>query len=214
MKKLLLVFGIVLSLGAKAQNYVPYAKLVKEEVSYKVKLNTEDTDCLDCIQLYIKDKSSAYNSKYSLALYTTGGLGIDMSSQYNNGMTYHYGVSLETDLPEISIGFQYSFGAGLTNEDPTKYINGNAENFTAGFTLNNIGSYYIQHNSQTESVYYGGGIQNITAISTNPDPLVWTAPYGILGINKYFGYNNQFALKAELNIGMVSSVNIGWGIRL
>ena len=209
MKKTLLVLTIIISVGVTAQKYTPYAKLVKEEVSYKVKLDTQDNDCLDCIQLYVKNESLSNKSRYNIAIYTTGGFGMDISSEFNNGATYHYGINIETD----KIGLTYSFGAGLTNEDPTKYINGNSDNYTAGFILNNIGAYYIQHNSQIESVYYGAGIQQITAISTNPDPLVWVAPYGILGINKYYGYNNQFALKAELNIGMVSSVNIGWGIR-
>jgi hypothetical protein len=159
--------------------------------------------------LYVKNSPLENKSKKQATVYATGGFGADLSDEYNGGASYHYGFNIESN----KVGLTFSFGAGLTNEDPTKYIYGDVKNYTAGFTLSNIGAYYIQHMSETKSVYYGAGMQQIKAISTNPDPLVWTAPYGVLGVNRYYGYNNEFALKVELNIGMVSSVNIGWGIR-
>jgi len=209
MKKVLLSLAIIATLGAKAQKYVPYAKLVQEDVSYKVKLNTQDTSCSDCIQLYVKNSPLENKSKKQATVYATGGFGKDFSNEYNGGASYQYGFNVELN----KVGLTYSFGAGLTNEDPTKYINGGAKSYTAGFSLNNIGAYYIEHMSETKSVYCGVGMQQIKAISTNPDPLIWTAPYAILGINKYYGCNSEFALKVELNIGMVTSVNIGWGIK-
>ena len=108
-------------------------------------------------------------------------------------------------------GIEYLHGAEMSNNSPIPYLNGSVKKYVAGSYYRNFG---LHLNSQIENVIlsYGGGIQNVTDITTSGlEPN--TLPYVSLGVGRKFSNDNYF-LKGNLILGKISSIGIGFGIVL
>lgn len=104
-------------------------------------------------------------------------------------------------------GVSYTNGAVLGNEDPTDYINGVSSSYTAGSSYYNIG---IHRNGvfNNENVFVGGGLQNITDITTKGSNEGMYVPYVNVGIKKEIFYG---CVRGEIVISKIPSIGLGWG---
>jgi hypothetical protein len=105
-------------------------------------------------------------------------------------------------------GVNYTNGAVVSNEDPTDYINGVSSSYTAGSSYYNIG---IHRNGvfNNENVFVGGGLQNITDITTKGANEGMYVPYVNVGIKKEIFYGS---VRGEIIISKIPSIGLGWGI--
>jgi hypothetical protein len=105
-------------------------------------------------------------------------------------------------------GVNYTNGAVVSNEDPTNYINGKSSSYTAGSSYYNIG---IHRNGvfNNENVFVGGGLQNITDITTKGKNEGMYVPYVNVGIKKEIFYG---CVRGEIVISKIPSIGLGWGI--
>jgi hypothetical protein len=105
-------------------------------------------------------------------------------------------------------GVSYTNGAVLGNDDPTDYINGVSSSYTAGSSYYNIG---IHRNGvfNNENVFVGGGLQNITDITTKGKNEGMYVPYVNVGIKKEIFYG---CVRGEIVISKIPSIGLGWGI--
>jgi len=105
-------------------------------------------------------------------------------------------------------GVSYMNGATTSNESPNDYINGKSSSYTAGYSYFNIG---IHRNGvfNNENLFVGGGLQDITNISTSGMDKGMYVPYANVGIKKeiFFG-----CVRAEVIISKIPSIGLGWGI--
>jgi hypothetical protein len=88
----------------------------------------------------------------------------------------------------------------------------NSSKYVAGYSMSGIGAYYkFPTKSNMGEYYFGLGYQGLDEIATNNS--LWVkAPYGIVGLKGY--YFNNCELKIEGNIGIISTINFGFGVRL
>ncbi len=104
-------------------------------------------------------------------------------------------------------GVSYTNGVTTSNDDPNDYINGVSSSYTAGSTYYNIG---IHRNGvfNNENLFVGGGLQNITDITTDGFDKGMYVPYVNVGIKKEIFYG---CLRGEVVISKIPSIGIGWG---
>jgi hypothetical protein len=128
-----------------------------------------------------------------------GGFGLNSSISANYGLWADFG----------KWGGSFTNGASLSNEDPTDYIYGNTQKYTAGSSYYNIG---VHKNGvfNNENVFAGGGIQRITNITTNGFEEASTLPYVNVGIKKEILYG---VIRAEVIVSKIPSIGIGWGFK-
>jgi hypothetical protein len=94
------------------------------------------------------------------------------------------------------VGFEYSQGTVNSQKlfpTPTKFTN-------VGVNI-----YYLK------KIIIGGGLQILNSINDNS-----ASPYILLGTNYYFGNNDMFVLRGELNGGAkgITTLSIGLGLNL
>jgi hypothetical protein len=165
---------------------------------------------LASLSSYSQTSSESVITKEDITIGSLSGIGA-LYSQKNNmsANTFSYGAYLNTK----KIGIEFMYGAGLTNNDATDYIYGRAKNYTAGYTVNMFGAYYIVDANQNSSIHLGLGCQNVTSISTDMIETL-SSPYGIFGGTLNIGKTEMFEIKGEVHVGLISSLNVGFGIRL
>ena len=128
-----------------------------------------------------------------------GGVGI------TNMATGSYGGWIDYD----KWGVSFSTGAGLSNEDPTSYIYGKADKYTAGSTFTNFGIHrYGLFASQNISL--GVGIQKSTNITTNGYEKGSTLPYVAVGFNKE---TCAGVFRFEALMSKIPIFGLGWGVK-
>ena len=112
-------------------------------------------------------------------------------------------------------GFQYLYGARVSNDNPTNYIYGKSSSYTAGSTYSNIGAYYnsSKFDDTKINLFFGGGVQLSNDITTEGIKNSYS-PLVILGVAMDLGYNNQYTLRTDFSLSSISSLNIGIGIKL
>ena len=203
MKKLLVFSMLLVSFVSYGQKLVPVIRtdaFGKEYIVYKEVVEEK------------QNKKSNYNNQpqtdYTFSIGTLGGIGNSFNGDFGSGLAYSYGAYIEIGR----VGFEGIFGAGLTNNDPSSYINGNSSKYVAGYSMSGVGAYYkFPTQSNMGEYYFGLGYQGLDEIATN-NPLWVKAPYGIVGLKGY--YFNNCELKIEGNIGVISTINFGFGVRL
>jgi hypothetical protein len=183
----------VIRTDAFGKEYIVYKEIKEEKIRDK--------------KTYDKKFSNWNDDDYKFTIGTIGGIGNNFYKEFGGGVSYSYGVYVEYE----KIGVEIIGGAGLSNQDPTSYINGYSSNYVAGYGMNGIGVYYkfpIQSNKG--SYYLGVGSQRMDEIATN-DPKWVKSPYGIVGIKGY--YFNNCEIKLEANLGIMTTLNFGFGVR-
>lgn len=182
------------------------------EIEYTEKINRLSGEGLISRTLYsykkqinlIVNDAPKENVEDKLAIGTLGGFGLNFSNEVST--TYNYGAYFDLS----TIGFEFGIGAGLTNNNTSAYLSGMSSKYIAGYSINNYGAFYNINKKNNGGYYVGGGLQTISEIATNNSKIT-NAPYGIVGLKGFYG--DFYEIRGELNIGIVSSVSVGFGIR-
>ena len=112
-------------------------------------------------------------------------------------------------------GIQYLYGARVSDESSSNYINGRTNSYTAGSTYNNIGAYGIlpKFDNTEMNIIMGGGIQSSSDITTE-GLKSQTSPLFIVGLQTDLGYMKQYTFRVDASLSQIMSINIGFGIKL
>jgi hypothetical protein len=119
-----------------------------------------------------------------------------------NGFGPNYGAWVDFG----HMGIEYSYGVGLSGDDPTDFINGKAKSYNAGSYYRNYGFYTNDFFFKGSS--FGAGAQVISDITTS-GIITKTLPYFNLGYN--IKLNEDYVVKLNGMVGNISSFNIGVG---
>jgi hypothetical protein len=192
MKKLLGLSMVMLSLSSYGQKLVPVIRtdaFGKEYIVYKE------------IKEEKQKKQSGYvkrNNNLNNSIGVMGGFSLSSSISATYGFWGDFG----------KWGINFTNGAVVSNEDPTNYINGAVSSYTAGSSYYNIG---IHRNGvfNNKNLFVGGGLQDITDITTKGDNEGMYVPYVNVGIKKEIAFGS---VRAEIVISKISSIGLGWGI--
>jgi hypothetical protein len=199
MKKVLVLTMVLLSFVSYGQNLVPVIRtdaFGKEYIVYKEIKEEKQKKQNDYRKYFERDNYKSSNLTNTIGV--MGGFSLMSSISATYGFWGDFG----------KWGISYTNGAVLGNDDPTDYINGVSESYTAGSSYYNIG---IHRNGvfNNENVFVGGGLQNITDITTKGFNEGMYVPYVNIGIKKeiFFG-----CVRGEIVISKISSIGLGWGI--
>ena len=149
--------------------------------------------------------SNAQDYKLQVTIGGISGITFGGSLNANYGGWVDFGIG----------GIQYLSGAVVSNENPSNYINGKSNSYTAGSTYHNIGVFY-NANKFDELKYnliMGGGVQSYTDITTDGLKTGYY-PLVIVGTSFDLGYSKQYTLKLDASISKITSLNVGIGIKL
>lgn len=140
---------------------------------------------------------------------TIGGsasIGITQFFYTGNFSMIGYGAWIDFE----KFGLSYSGGGALSNEDPTNYILGYADKYTAGLVYRNYGVHFHKI-GKDENVFLGAGLQNITDISTDGMRNDYY-PYMNAGWKQNVGQIG--VIRVELLVSKVPTIGLGFGLRL
>ena len=149
----------------------------------------------------------SYGQDYKLQV-TIGGMS---GVTFGGALNANYGGWVDFGIG----GVQYLYGAVVSNDNPSNYINGKSNSYTAGSTYHNIGVFY-NANKFDELKYnliMGGGVQSYTDITTDGLKNGYY-PLVIVGTSFDLGYSKQYTLRLDASISKITSLNFGIGIKL
>ena len=194
MKKLLVLSMLLVSFVSYGQKLVPVIRtdaFGKEYIVYK-EVKEEKKQVIYPTE-YVKHND--YNLSNSIGVMGGFCLGSTISGTY--GFWGDFG----------KWGVSYTNGVTTSNDNPNDYINGKSSSYTAGSTYFNIG---IHRNGvfNNENLFVGGGLQDITDITTSGNDKGMYLPYVSVGIKKDILYG---CLRGEVVISKIPSIGIGWG---
>jgi hypothetical protein len=195
MKKLLVFSMVLASFVSYGQKLVPVIRtdaFGKEYIVYKEVKEENKT------QSNINNRVKRNNNNLTNSIGVMGGFGVMSTFSANYGAWVDFG----------KWGVNFSNGAALSNNDPTDYINGKASSYTAGSSYYNIG---IHKNGvfNNQNLFIGGGLQDITDISTDGFDNGMYVPYLNIGIKKEIFIGS---VRVEAVISKIPSIGLGWGI--
>jgi len=136
---------------------------------------------------------------------TIGGIG---SINFRSSFDANYGGWVDFG----NWGIDFMNGATLSNESPMSYIYGNSKKYTAGSTYQNYGVHKSYRGLDNNYYSYGGGIQNLTDITTSGNENS-VLPYVIFGMGHRFS-NDTYFMKGQVIVSKITSVGFGFGIIL
>ena len=197
MKKLLVFSMLLVSFVSYGQKLVPVIRtdaFGKEYIVYKeIKEEKQKKQNGYSSGRYVRHNN--YNLTNSIGVMGGFCLGSTISATY--GFWGDFG----------KWGVSYTNGVTTSNDSPDDYINGVSSSYTAGSTYYNIG---IHRNGvfNNENLFVGGGLQNITDITTDGFDKGMYVPYVNVGIKKEIIFGS---VRGEVVISKIPSIGIGWG---
>ena len=197
MKKLLVLSMLLVSFVSYGQKLVPVIRtdaFGKEYIVYKeIKEEKQKKQNGYSSGRYVRHNN--YNLTNSIGVMGGFCLGSTISATY--GFWGDFG----------KWGVSYTNGVTTSNDSPDDYINGVSSSYTAGSTYYNIG---IHRNGvfNNENLFVGGGLQNITDITTDGFDKGMYVPYVNVGIKKEIIFGS---VRGEVVISKIPSIGIGWG---
>ena len=197
MKKLLVLLMLLVSFVSYGQKLVPVIRtdvFGKEYIVYKeIKEEKQKKQNGYSSGRYVRHNN--YNLTNSIGVMGGFCLGSTISATY--GFWGDFG----------KWGVSYTNGVTTSNDSPDDYINGVSSSYTAGSTYYNIG---IHRNGvfNNENLFVGGGLQNITDITTDGFDKGMYVPYVNVGIKKEIIFGS---VRGEVVISKIPSISIGWG---
>ena len=129
-----------------------------------------------------------------------------------NGLSVNYGGWVDFG----KIGIEFNRGVSVGDEDPTSFIKGTTNVYTAGSTFNNLGIFITPFSlgkNGDANIFVSAGAQFVEDITTSGIKK-YKNPYAGFGIDFSFGYDNRAVIRTELQFSKISTISMGLGYKL